>query len=213
MFEDNNILIINKPTGIEVTNGCNSLTEALKKNYSYIEPCHRLDRNTSGLIVFARNCEALEILLNGFKNHEIEKHYACIVVGRMPREKDTLSSYLFKDSKKSTVYISDTNKKGYLSITTSYVVKKYNLEKNLSLLDIELKTGRTHQIRAHLAHIGHPILGDGKYGINEINKKFKFRTQALCAYSLKFSFSKSNALDYLNEKEFSIDYPNWFNLV
>ena len=213
IFEDDNILIVNKPVGVEVTNANASLTESLRKNYQYLEPCHRLDRNTSGLVVFAKNKETLSILLSLFKNHKIEKRYACIVVGHMPKDQDTLNSFLFKDAKKSFVYVSDNFKKGYLSIITKYTVTKYNKEKNLSLLDIELETGRTHQIRAHLAHIGHPILGDGKYGINEINKKFKLKTQTLCAYCLKFEVPKDNFLYYLNDKEFKIDLPIWANLV
>ena len=207
IYEDNNILILNKPAGIEVTNGNNSLTQELQKNYEFIEPCHRLDRNTSGLVLFAKNEEALKILLDAFKNHDIQKHYACIVVGSMPKKNDTLNAFLFKDAKKSQVYISDTPKKGYLNITTIYEVIKYDNKKDLSLLNIELKTGRTHQIRAHLAHIGHPILGDGKYGINEINKKYKVKTQMLCAYSLKFDFSNQNILEYLNNKEFKLNIP------
>ncbi len=209
VYEDDNILIINKPTGIEVT----VLDDFLKKTYSYVEPCHRLDRNTQGLIVFAKNSESLNIILDCFKKHEIVKHYACIVLGSMPKTIDTLNSYLFKDSKKSTVYISDVPQKGYLNITTCYKVLKYSMEKDLSLLDIELKTGRTHQIRAHLAHIGHPILGDGKYGINAINKKFKLKAQALCAYNLKFKLSEKNLLNYLNDMEFKIDFPDYFNLL
>lgn len=213
IYEDNNIVIINKPAGIEVTNNKNSLTSELKENYTYIEPCHRLDRNTSGLVVFAKNENSLNNLLNGFKAHEIKKFYACIVIGKMPKEKDSLDAFLFKDSKKSLVYISDTPKKGYLSITTIYKVLKYNKEKDLSLLDVELKTGRTHQIRAHLAHIGHPILGDGKYGINEINKEFNKKMQMLCAYELKFDFSSSNSLSYLNDINFKISFPQSFKIV
>ncbi len=162
--------------------------------------------------MFAKNEETLNVLLNSFKVHEIEKHYVCIVIGKMPKSNDVLNDYLFKDSKKSMVYISDTHKKGYLPITTSYNVLKYDKEKNLSLLDIELQTGRTHQIRAHLAYIGHPILGDGKYGKNEINKSYRQKVQLLCAYSLKFKFNNNNNnIEYLNGKEFRINYPKFFN--
>lgn len=212
VYEDDNILIINKPAGIAVTNENNSLAKQLQEKYDFIEPCHRLDRNTSGLVLFAKNQESLKDLLESFKNHKIEKHYICIVLGKMPNKSETLNGYLFKDSKKSNVYVSDTPKKGYLSITTSYNVLKYNKEKDLSFLDVELKTGRTHQIRAHLAHIGHPILGDGKYGINEINKKYKIKTQMLCAYKLKLKFDNKTMLYYLNEKTFIIDSPSIFNI-
>ncbi len=210
VFEDENILVINKPVNVSVVDEDRSLSFILKEKYEYIEPCHRLDRNTSGLVLFAKNAESLKLLLSAFKNHQIEKHYVCIVNGKMPKANDTLRAFLFKNSKKSEVYVSDTSKKGYLSIVTSYKVIKYSKENNLSLLDIHLQTGRTHQIRAHLAHIGHPILGDGKYGINEINKKFKVKYQVLCAYSLKFNFDSPSFLDYIKGKEISIPFPDIF---
>ena len=164
IYEDENILIINKPINIEVT-GSNSLTEVIHKKYSNCEflpmPCHRLDRNTSGLILYAKNEEALNILLDKFKNHQIEKHYLALVYG-IPKEKSkTMEAYLFKDTKKSLVYISDIPKKGYSKIITSYLVLE-TYSNNTSLLDVKIETGKTHQIRAHLAHIGYPIIGDRK---------------------------------------------------
>lgn len=207
IYEDKNILLINKPINIEVT-GQNSLTDVVHRLYKLQEflpmPCHRLDRNTSGLILFAKNQTALDILLDKFKHHEIEKHYLALVYGVPKKKSERLISYLFKDSSKSLVYISDVPKKGYLKIITSYsLIESIN---NTSLLDVEIKTGRTHQIRAHLSYIGLPIIGDGKYGINEINKKFKAKTQKLVSYKLKFSFIKdSGILNYLNGKSFEID--------
>ena len=200
IYEDDNILVIDKPTNIEVV-GDNSVTSILEKKYSYIKPCHRLDRNTTGLVLFTKNEESLNILLDKFKNHEIEKHYRATIYGTPKVKKAKLEAFLFKDSKKSLVYISDKPKKGYQKIITSYEVIKEDKKQNISVLDVKLETGRTHQIRAHLAYIGFPIIGDGKYGKNEINKKFNKKTQLLESYSLKFNFSSpSSILSYLNGK-------------
>ena len=207
VYEDDNILVVNKPTKLEVT-GTNSLTSLVHKKYNSSSfqymPCHRLDRNTTGLVLFAKNKTALDILNKKFKNHEIEKHYLALVYGIPKKETLKMEAYLFKDSKKSLVYISDSFKKGYKKIITYYnIIKKYE---NSSVLDIQIETGRTHQIRAHLAHIGHPIIGDGKYGINKINKEFGSKFQQLVAYKLVFNFkTDSGILNYLNNKTISIN--------
>lgn len=207
IYEDENILVINKKANIEVV-GEKSLTTQIQEYYKEKNikpmPCHRIDRNTTGLVLFAKNNEALEILLNKFKNHEIEKHYLALVYG-IPKEKHkVLEDYLFKDNKKSQVYISNSYKKGYQKIITIYKVLEERKD-NTSLLDVEIKTGKTHQIRAHLAYIGYPIIGDGKYGKNEINKKFHKKYQCLKSNELKFNFTTpSGILDYLNGKSIKI---------
>lgn len=208
-FEDENILIINKPFNLEVT-GKNSLTTYVHKSYNITcfppMPCHRIDRNTTGLVLFAKNKEALSILLEKFKQHEIEKHYLAFVYGIPKPNHKRCEAYLFKDTKKAHVYLSDSFKQGYQKIITTYhILKKYS--NNTSLLDIEIETGKTHQIRAHLAYLGFPIIGDGKYGINEINKKFGKKYQMLCSSSLKFNFkSDSGILNYLTGKSFIINF-------
>lgn len=164
VFEDDNIAVVNKSSGIEVVDensSAETLTTILEKQMqSSVFPCHRLDRNTSGLVLFAKNEESLNILLEKFKNKEISKFYKCKVYGIPKKTSATLEAYLFKDNKKSFVYIYDTPKTGSVKIITSYKVLKTDIKQNTSILEVELHTGKTHQIRAHLAHIGLPIIGD-----------------------------------------------------
>ncbi len=199
VYRDENILVVNKNVGIEVQ-GEHSLTEQINNILTdeVALPVHRLDRNTMGLVVFALNKNAEKELLDSFKEREIDKTYHCIVVGA-PSSKttNTAKAYLFKDAKKSMVYISETPKQGYQPIEMRYsVVKKMG---ELALLEVKPLTGRTHQIRAHLAYLKMPILGDGKYGVNKVNRRYRVKTQLLCCTKITFHF-KQGTLRYLDGK-------------
>lgn len=201
VYEDDNIFIFNKPKGLEVEGDVSLITYA-RKLCPTAEAVHRLDLNTDGLIIVAKGNSVAEILKEEIKNRRIEKHYVCAVYGHTGSAK-RLEGYLKKDATKGKVTVFDTRVDGAVKIVTEYKTIK-NFE-DYSILDVNLVTGRTHQIRAHLAHVGHPILGDGKYGTREINSKFNFKKQALTAY--KLIFKTTGKLDYLNGKAFTISSP------
>ncbi len=200
VYEDENILIVNKPIGIEVE-GENGLSNILKAI-----PVHRLDRNTTGLIIFAKNEESKEILFKSFKEHKIEKKYLAEVIGNTNFKNTIFNANLVKDSKNSIVKIYKNNVKNSVRISTIFNTIKSS--PSSSIVECTLITGKTHQIRASLAYLGHAIIGDGKYGKNEDNKKFKTFTQKLHCYYLKIN-EKQNILSYLNEKTFIV-YPDWY---
>jgi 23S rRNA pseudouridine955/2504/2580 synthase len=172
--------------------------------------CNRIDRNTGGIVIAAKNAEALRVMNEKIKNDEIRKFYLCAVHGKLPKRADTLKGFLRKDSKNNLVTVSDTEKPGFKNIITKY--KVIQEERESSLVEVELVTGRTHQIRAHMAHIGHPLLGDGKYGVNRDDKKKGYHYQALYSYKLRFDFEQSgDVLDYLSGKEYRLPRESvWF---
>ena len=161
--------------------------------------CNRIDRNTGGIVIAAKNAEALRILNQKIKDRELDKRYLAIVEGVPKPRKGSLKGYLFKDAKKNRVFVTDTPQTGSKSCQTNYVVLA-NTQK-LSLVECELITGRTHQIRAQFAHAGHPLLGDGKYG--KLSKDAGRNYQALYSYKLTFTFTTDGGiLEYLNGKTF-----------
>ena len=199
VFCDKNVVVINKKGGY----ASEDVFQSLKKEYSEIYFIHRLDRNTSGLMIFALNEKAEEQLLYGFKNRTFEKYYTATVVGVPKQKKATLTAYLFKDAKNSLVTVTDTKVKGAVPIKTGYEV--IDCDDKTSVLRVTLYTGKTHQIRAHLSHIGHPIVGDGKYGDFAFNQSVNAKSQMLSATELVLHFSENSCLSYLDGKVFKID--------
>lgn len=222
VYEDDYIIAVSKPQGIPVHSDENQDRTVLDKwvqdfvrsrddtyyENGYPALCHRIDRNTGGLVLLAKDPMTLHIMQDKFRQHEINKTYLCVVVGRPEKESGTLEAYLKKDSSKSRVFIYDHPVKNSEKIITRYRLRE-RLE-DFSLLEVELVTGKTHQIRAHLAYMGCPLLGDGKYGINEVNRSLGLKWQALWSIRIVFAFSSpSGHLDYLNGSVITLPEITW----
>lgn len=220
VYEDGNLLLVDKRPGVAVhphdgaeygrtlidhiqaylyqkrewsPRGENAFTPAL---------CNRIDRNTGGIVIAAKNAETLRILNQKIKDRELDKRYLAIVEGKPKHQKGTLKGYLFKDAKKNRVFVTDTPQPGAKTCQTNYITLA--TAKGLSLVECELITGRTHQIRAQFAHAGNPLLGDGKYG--KLNKNPARNYQALYSYKLTFCFTtEAGCLAYLNGKSFQVE--------
>lgn len=199
LYKDDNILVAYKPKGVTSEDFYN----AVKEKYESAIFTHRLDRNTDGITLFALNDIAYGELFDGLKNRTFDKRYTATVYGVMPKRKDRLTAYLKKDEKAAKVEISATPKKGYEKIITDYEVLSCDGE--TSVLRVGLITGKTHQIRAHLAFTGHFIIGDGKYGKEEMNRRYKAKYQLLTATEITLKFAGNSPLYYLNDKKFTIE--------
>lgn len=216
IYEDDNILLVDKKPGLLVHSDSSEFQNTLIANiqaYLYQKGlwkprdensfapslCNRIDRNTGGIVIAAKNAAALRIINEKIRNHEIDKYYLCLVHGVPSPRSGTLKGYIFKDSVKKRVYVRTRPEKGAKTAVTEY--RTIAVKDNISLLECRLLTGRTHQIRAQLSAAGHPLLGDGKYGTAKDAEPF----QALYSYKLVFSFkTPAEELEYLRNKAFCV---------
>lgn len=219
LYEDENIMLLDKKPGLIVHPDENYHFDSLIariQHYLYdkgeFDPkgekafapalVNRIDRNTGGIVMAAKNAEALRILNQKVKDREMHKFYLCVVCGHLNKKEDLLTGYLEKNEAQNRVYVLKKPKEGAKTIRTRYRVLEE--KRDFSLVEVELLTGRTHQIRAHFASIGHPLAGDGKYGKNAVNKESGFPYQALYSYKLRFDFQTDGGLlSYLGGKEFT----------
>lgn len=227
LYEDRNILLLDKKVGLlchpDDKEYIDTLISRVKK-YLYkkgeYDPdsensftpalVNRIDRNTGGIVIAAKNAQSLKILNAQMKSRNLKKTYLCVVHGVMERKSGLLEGWLIKDENKNKVRIYSYPKPDAKEIKTKYRVIQNDYKNNLSLVEVDLLTGRTHQIRAHFASIGHPLLGDGKYGTNELNKKLGYKKQFLYSYRLMFDLDENaGELSYLNGKTFTADNV-WF---
>lgn len=214
VYEDERVLLVNKPQGIpaqmeeQPMRGDSALTRAaayLKnkgEDTAELHLCHRLDVQTGGLLMLTKTEDAYEAAVRAFAQRTIEKTYTCLVKGCPARQEAVIRAYLRKDAQLSRVSVTDYPARGSMEILTGYRVLEAGEN---ARLQVDLITGRTHQIRAHLAHIGHPILGDDKYGDRALNRRLNLRRQQLWATSMVFH--ADGALEYLEGRRFSVNCP------
>ncbi|MBU5627149.1 RluA family pseudouridine synthase [Oscillibacter sp. MSJ-2] len=220
LYEDENLMLLNKRPGLVVhadeTEKVNTLINHVQA-YLYQKKewnprgensftpalCNRIDRNTGGIVIAAKNAQTLRIINDKIRNREIKKLYLCITLGRMQPPQGKLECFLLKDEAKKQVFVYHRPVSGGRSALTLY--RTLETRGELSLVEAELLTGRTHQIRASFADAGHPLLGDGKYGDGAVNRRYHETRQALYSYRLVFDFpTDAGPLNYLRGKAFSV---------
>ena len=220
VYEDNDLLLVNKRPGMVVHPDDKEHTNTLithiqaylyqKKEWSpYWENsfapalCNRIDRNTGGIVIAAKTAEALRVMNQKIRDRELEKRYLCVVLGRPDPPQGRLEGFILKDEAKKQVSVRSKPVPGGRKAITEY--RTIATRDGLSLVECDLITGRTHQIRAMMAHAGHPLLGDGKYGSERVNRRYGRKYQALWSYSLAFRFTTdAGDLAYLNGRTFQV---------
>ena len=225
VYEDEHILLVNKMPGMVVhadeTEKVNTLINHIqaylyqKKEWSpYWENsfapalCNRIDRNTGGIVIAAKTAEALRVMNQKIRDRELEKLYLCAVLGRPTPSAGTLEGFIVKDEAKKQVSIRSKPVPGGRKAITKY--RTLATKGNLSLVECDLITGRTHQIRAMMAHAGHPLLGDGKYGSEKVNRQYGRKHQALWSWKLTFQFTTdAGELDYLNGRSWQVEHVDF----
>lgn len=220
IYEDDHILLVNKPAGLVVhaddTGTVDTLIariQAYLYQYGRWNPkaeasftpslCNRIDRGTSGIVIAAKTAEALRVINQKIRDREIHKTYLCVTCGHVRPKQGRIQNYILRHEAEHRVSVHDKPVSDARTAITNYTVLRETSE--LSLVECTLVTGRTHQLRAQFAHLGHPLLGDSKYGQNEMNRKYHRKTQALCSYKLQFTFTTdAGELAYLNGKTFAV---------